>query len=304
MSRADILFRFFNTLLLSKRTKLLSEKIIVYIAIISFIVHLLFIAVGELNLIKLPVSNLLNSPIAAIYTPFTFILIYEVYLLIYYLPKSITTYIGKQYEIITLILVRRLFKDLSHLELTSNWFQIKGDLQFTYDLLATIILFFLIYVFYKLRDEAKTTSKKPTNEIAKFIKMKKVIAMLLIVLFIGLAAFHLISWVYESYFSINQLMDFRKDINKIFFDEFFTVLILTDVLLLLLSFAHTDKFNKVVRNSGFIISTILIRLSFGVDGLLNTILITVAVLFGVLILIIHNKYASLSIPYKKKHETL
>jgi len=84
----------------------------------------------------------------------------------------------------------------------------------------------------------------------------------------------------------------------------FTVLILTDVLLLLLSFAHTDKFNKVVRNSGFIFSTILIRLSFGVDGLLNTILITVAVLFGVLILIIHNKYATLSIPYKKKNETL
>jgi len=75
-------------------------------------------------------------------------------------------------------------------------------------------------------------------------------------------------------------------------------------LLLLLNFAHIDKFNKVVRNSGFIISTFLIRLSFGIDGLLNTILITVAVLFGVLILVIHNKYAKLSIPYKKKYETL
>lgn len=303
MSTTGKQFNYFNSLLLSKRTKLISEKIIVYIAIISFILHLLFIVLAEFNFIQAPNSNLLNSPIAAIYTPFTFILIYEVYLLIYYLPKSITTYIGKQYEIITLILMRRLFKDLSNLELTSEWFQIKNDLQFTFDLIATLVLFFLIYFFYKLRDEVKT-STKPSKSIAKFIKMKKIIAMFLIVLFVTLAMFHLISWIYESYFSINQLVNFRKDINKIFFDEFFTVLILTDVLLLLLSFAHTDKFNKVVRNSGFIISTILIRLSFGVDGLLNTILITVAVLFGVLILIIHNKYATLSIPYKKKHETL
>lgn len=298
MSTTSQLYNYFNSRLLSKKAKLLSEKIIVYIAIISFIVHLSFIALAELNFIQLPNSNLLNSPIAAIYTPFTFILIYEVYLLIYYLPKSITTYIGKQYEIITLILMRRLFKDLSNLELTSEWFQIKNDLQFTFDLLATLVLFFLIYLFYKLRDEVKSTAK-PSKPITKFIKMKKVIAMLLIVLFVTLALFHLISWIYDSYFSLHQIVNFRKDINKIFFDEFFTVLILTDVLLLLLSFAHTDKFNKVVRNSGFIISTILIRLSFGVDGLLNTILITVAVLFGVVILIIHNKYTTLSKPYKK-----
>lgn len=92
-------------------------------------------------------SELLDNPISAIYTPFSFILIYEVYLLIYYLPKSFTTYITKQYEIITLIIIRKLFKDLAALELTSDWFEIKGDLQFTYDLLASLVLFILIYFF-------------------------------------------------------------------------------------------------------------------------------------------------------------
>ena len=90
-------------------------------------------------------SNLLKNPIAAIYTPFSFILVYEVYLLIYYLPKSTSTYISKQYEIIALIIIRRLFKDLSDLSLSSNWFNIKNDLQFTYDLLASVLLFYLIY---------------------------------------------------------------------------------------------------------------------------------------------------------------
>lgn len=293
MINNDKLFNVFQSLLLSKRTKLLSEKIIVTIAIFSFIAHLIFIGLNELNLINLPENELLNNPIAAIYTPFTFILIYEVYLLIYYLPKSITTYIGKQYEIITLIVVRGIFKDLSNLELSSNWFQIKDDMQFTYDLIATILLFFLIYLFYKLRDQVKMFGNKPSKVIKKFIKMKRVVAMFLVIFFLILAIYHLIYWVNETYFSINQLTDFRKDINKIFFDEFFTVLILTDVLLLLLSFVHSDRFNKVVRNSGFIISTILLRLSFGVDGLLRTILIVVAVLFGVIILAIHNKYEKL-----------
>lgn len=183
--------------------------------------------------------------------------------------------------------------DLSNIELSSNWFQIKDDLQYTYDIIATIVLFYLIYIFYKLRDEVKKYRNKPSKVIKRFIKMKRVIAMFLVAFFIILAFYHSVSWVNETYFSIHQLTDFRRDINKIFFDEFFTILILTDVFLLLLSFVHSDKFNKVVRNSGIIISTILLRLSFVVDRLLRTILIVVAVLFGVIILTIHNKYEKL-----------
>jgi hypothetical protein len=45
-----------------------------------------------------------------------------------------------------------------------------------------------------------------------------------------------------------------------------------------------------MRNSGFIISTILIRISFSVSGIINTILIVSAILFGLSILYIHNKF--------------
>ena len=105
--------------LLSETTKKRSEKIILSIAIASFVIHLILILLVQLKLIHLE-SSLFDSPIAAIYTPFSFILLYEVYLVIYYLPRSITTYIGKQYEIITLIVIRRLFKDLSELKLSTN----------------------------------------------------------------------------------------------------------------------------------------------------------------------------------------
>lgn len=294
MSTSKGIFNFFYSFLLSKKTKHKSETIIVSIAIISFLLHLIIIGLAHFKLVHLSnSSNLLNNPIAAIYTPFSFILIYEVYLLVYYLPRSTTIYIAKQYEIITLIVIRRVFKDLSKLEFTADWFKVNNDLHFTYDLVATILLFFMIYIFYKLNDQRVLTlkaDKDPTAEIAAFIKMKNIVAMLLIPIFLILAVYSLGRWVIDNFFSITQLVGNIKDVNKIFFDDFFTILILIDVLLLLFSFFHTNKFNKVIRNSGFIISTILMKLSFGAEGLLNTILIVVAVLFGVLILLIHNQY--------------
>ena len=81
-----------------------------------------------------------------------------------------------------------------------------------------------------------------------------------------------------------------KNINNVFFEQFFNILIIADVILLLFSFFHTDEFHKVIRNSGFIISTILIRISFSVSGIINTVLIISAILFGLLILFIHNKF--------------
>ena len=124
--------------------------------------------------------------------------------------------------------------------------------------------------------------------------MKKITAMFLIPVLLLLATFSLSRWVYESFFSLSQIIDSLKDLNNIFFADFFTILIMIDVLLLLLSFLHTDKFSKIIRNSGFIISTILLKLSFGAEGLLNIALIVAAVLFGVLILAIHNQYEKLN----------
>ena len=283
----------------SEKTKKQSERFIINFAIISFVAHLLVIFANDLGWISVAQDNsLFTNPIAAIYTPFSFILIYEVYLLIYYLPKSMTIYIGKQYEIIMLIVIRRLYKDLSQLELSSDWFSIKEDLQFTYDILGTIILFLLIHLFYKMnkyrvRKLLKHTETRP--EIVRFIKIKKVIALVLVPVFLIMATVTFGQWAYQTLINPNQL-GALSNINNLFFDEFFTVLILVDVLLLLFSFTHTDKFNKVIRNSGFVISTILVKLSFGAEGLLNSVLIISAVGFGVLILWIHMMFEKNKIP--------
>lgn len=293
MEGATLFDRIYRNLL-SEKTQKRSEKLILVIAIISFLIHLVLIYLVEYGIISLDnPSDLLKNPIAAIYTPFSFILVYEVYLLIYYLPRSITTYISKQYEIITLIIIRRLFKDLSALSLSSDWFRIKYDLQFTYDLIASVLLFFLIHLFYVQSSKVFMVDghqKEQAEGVKRFIRIKKVLAATLVPVVICVAVYSFTTWI----FGVIAMPDYRvisfENINNIFFEEFFNILIIADVILLLFSFFYTDEFHKVIRNSGFIISTILIRLSFSVEGLLNTLLILTAMVFGLLILYIHNQF--------------
>jgi hypothetical protein len=277
---------------LSESVKNKVERTILVISILSFLAHLIVIFLVKSNVIILPESvGFFDSPIAAIYTPFSFILIYEVYLLIFYLPRSITTYIGKQYEIITLIVIRRIFKDLANLELNSDWFDIKSDLNFTYDIITALLLFFMIYIFslerQKLHDSKKINTLAPA-QLEQFISIKKFMATILVPIFIGIGLVTFISWVLDG--TPANLSVAIKDVNSIFFDQFFAILIIVDVFLLLFSFFYTDQFHKVIRNSGFIISTILIRLSFSVDGLLNNCLIISSIAFGIVILWIHNRF--------------
>ncbi len=278
---------------LSEKVKRKGEQSILGIAIGSYLLHLLLILLSNYELIDHD-SHFLSDPIAAIYTPFSFILIYEVYLLVFFLPKSLSYYIGKQYEIITLIVIRRIFKDIAKIELDSHWFEIQSDLQFTFDCLTSLILFILIFLFYRnirKRDKAEEVDMDSNQtKIKRFIRLKKVISTLLVPAIAGLAIYSFGTWAVVAYSDYLDGIVAFKHINNIFFDEFFTVLIIVDVLMLLASFFYSDHFHKIIRNSGFVISTILIKLSFANSGLINNALIIGAVLFGFLILVIHNLY--------------
>jgi hypothetical protein len=279
--------------LLSYKAKKAVEKTILLVSIFSFLLHLFLIYLVQHNFIFVGTDiELFKSPIAAIYTPFSFILIYEVYLLVYYIPKSVTTYVSKQYEIITLIVIRRLFKDMADLKLTQDWLNIESDRQFTYDIVLSVLVFYIIYLFknnvYKQPQVAGELASNAPN-YDSFIQLKKIISVLLMPVLAIIASYSLLNW--SGIFSENNAahLDF-KNINNIFFEDFFTILIIVDVFLLLISFFYSDSFHKVIRNSGFIISTILIRLSFSTEGLVNNILILSSILFGLLMLVIHNQF--------------
>jgi hypothetical protein len=148
------------------------------------------------------------------------------------------------------------------------------------------VLFYLIFLFYRENQKkyqlAHNLTDRKKADLGIFIKIKKILATILVPVLLIIASNRLYHWWMSD-------VSF-KNINNIFFDEFFTILIVADVILLLTSFYSSDQFHKIIRNSGFIISTILIRLSFSVEGIINTILIVCAVLFGLLILVIHNQF--------------
>ena len=123
-----------------------------WLSIIGFFIHLFLIYAKKFSLLNLPIeSGLLDNPISAIYTPFTIILIYEIYLLVLNLPRSFTTSVSKQFEIISLILIRRIFADIPKIDLEADWLTTASNVQLIYDVLGVLIMYYLIYLFNKSR---------------------------------------------------------------------------------------------------------------------------------------------------------
>lgn len=261
-----------------------------YVATIGFIIHLaaVFLHMAEVFVVHEEVAALLNNPISALYTPFSFILFYEVYLLIYYLPRSFSVSIAKQYEIVSLILIRRIFKDISNLDLNNIDLLSAENLYLLYDVIGFLVLFFLIFCFRYLLVNRKSHSVTPNIE--SFILYKKILCILLVPVFLFLSIYSLSNWVIE----LNQLnvgmIATLKDFNNIFYNEFFIALIIVDVLILIASFHYTDRYSLLIRNTGFVVTTILIRLSFTTDGLANILLLVSGVAFGVIILYLFSLY--------------
>ncbi len=268
----------------SEGNKNVIERITINVSVAGFIIHLLLILGKNYDLFHSPMDNLLLAdPISAIYTPFSIILIYEIYLLVHYLPRSFTTSVSKQFEIISLIIIRRIFGDIPHIELASSWFSTAENLQLIYDLVGILVLFFLIYLFNRSR--SKIIPSKLTTNLKRFVNSKRAVSLILLPVLIITSSYTLYSWIQTQFFSASVITSF--ELNAIFYNEFFTILILADVFILLLSFQYTERYSQLIRNTGFVICTILIRLSFGTDGLTNVVLIVSSVAFGLLVLRIY-----------------
>jgi hypothetical protein len=116
----------------------------------------------------------------------------------------------------------------------------------------------------------------------------------LIPILIVLALYSFINWFIASVQHTESHINTFKNINNIFFEDFFMLLIIIDVLLLLFSFFHSDRFHQIITwvcHFDHVNKVIIF------DGrLVNNVLIVGAVLFGLLILVIHNSYKNSTIP--------
>ena len=271
-----------HAFIFSKKNIKILESIILFLAVFGFIVHLGLIYLNlnyNIEFLK-GVDNLLRNPISALYTPFSFILVYEAFLLVYYFPRSFTTSIRKEYEIISLVMIRKVFEDIPNINLESGILN-ADSLPLFYNLAGILIIYYFIFLFKKVK--SKIPKKDPKTNLSRFISYKKSLSIILLPILFFLCFSNLYNWSY----SVFILQNFTENVNNIFFIDFFTILILVDVFILLISFRYTEEYAQVLRNTGFIISTILLRLSFSVYGLSSVLLLIGGVLFGLIILKIY-----------------
>ena len=168
------------------------------------------------------------------------------------------------------------------MDLADNWMSSSHNLELIVDLLGFLILFLLIFLFNKSKQRLPKQAED-NSRLLKFIASKKIVSVMLFGVLGVMLLSNLSQWIYSVFNQQNLL-----NLDSLFFNQFFTLLILADVVILLISFRYTEEYSKLIRNTGFIIATILIRLSFSAEGYLTMVLILTGVSFAYLILQIFN----------------
>ncbi len=242
-----------------------------------FALGLIVVFLGALLGIELNRQGLLPATLA-VHTPtnhfhavnlaFTLVLILEVVSLIFTLPCSFSKSVGKQFEILSLILLRDAFKELSHFP---EPITVGADLTPVYHILGygfgALAVFALLGVYYRVQP-AKKQDMVMTHDLFRFVDSKKGIALLLLGTFVTLGLGNL----------YNKLAGLP---HVDFFPVFYTLLIFTDILVVLISQCFRPSFHAVFRNSGYALSTLFIRLALAAPPMYDVVLGLVAVLFAI-----------------------
>lgn len=225
-------------------------------------VALVWIYLGALVAVELKREGLypefLPQPPASHYysieLAFTLILGLEVVGLIFVLPASLSKCMGKQMEILTLILLRNSFKELAALpEPVEISFQ---DMEPVIDIAASAlgaVCVFLCLGVYRTLVKLKP-KLKAGDLIDRYVKSKKFLALSLLLLFLCIA--------------MRDLWLFFQDQKEEFFETIYTVLIFADIAMVLIAQRYTPSYYAVFRNSGYVIGTLMMRLSLSAPPLL------------------------------------
>ena len=255
------------------------RKAAIVFAVVGFFVHIGFWALDSTGRISITgeAAELVSSPLSSLYTPFSILLVYEVYQLIRTIPDSFSSSVGKQYEIATLLVVRDILKRLSEVESSEGW-EINSDLGFLLvECAAFLALFYTSLTYFRISDKS-TKSGDMSGDIAFFVEAKRLVANFMLIVFLLTAAYSFFTW-------IASVQDGGGSVSRvIFFLDFFTFLILADILILLVSYWFYTDFGNLARNTGFVLSTVIIRVAISSEGVSAMVLFTLSGLLGIAIL--------------------
>ncbi len=204
----------------------------------------------------------------AVNLAFTLVLILEVISLIFTLPCSFSKSVGKQFEILSLILLRDAFKELSNF---AEPITLGANLAPVYHILGygfgALVIFALLGVYYRIQPAKKQDMGVP-HDLFRFVAAKKGIALIILGTFVVMGLGNL----YNMFAGLRHID---------FFPVFYTLLIFTDILVVLISQCFRPSFHAVFRNSGYALSTLFIRLALAAPPMYDVALGIVAALFSI-----------------------
>ncbi len=239
--------------------------------VIFFLVMVILIELKRIGILPTTVDSIIpNNHFYAVQYAFTVVLILEVISLVFTLPCSFSRAVGKQFEILSLILMRNAFKELAQIpEPVTFEGSRMAVLYIISDGFGALLIFALLGYYYYSQAKAADDAMKPTD-LFSFVAAKKGIALILLILFI--------------YMGLNSAyLTIISEEHTDFLHDFYTLLILTDILLVLISQCFQPSFFTVFRNSGYALSTLLIRLALAAPPFYNVLLGVAAALFAILL---------------------
>ncbi|NMW19931.1 MAG: hypothetical protein HKK66_13170 [Chlorobiaceae bacterium] len=254
-----------------------TERFAANFLIMVFLTSLALIELARQGLLPKGIAGLLpTNHYYAINVAFSMLLGLEVFGLVFSLAKSVSVSVGKQFEILSLILLRHSFKEIVDFSEPLIWEQsLKPLMHMLSNAGGGLAIFLLLGLYYKLQQHRAISPN--TGVAADFIASKKIVALLLLILFI-----------------IIGIVDGSRYLNGTatdnFFSLFYTILVYSDVLLVLISLRYSSNYPIVFRNSGFAIATVVIRLALTAPPYFNVLLGAGAMLFAIGITVAYNRF--------------
>ena len=267
----------FHEIVLGQSTDKVLRELAINFAIVGFFVHLFFCLLYDFgSLESTELIPFIDSYLDALYTPFSIILAYEVYELIRAIPESFSNSIGKQFEVVTLLVVRDIFKNLS--DIGASAASIDSDIAFIAMEGLVFVLLFATSLYFRSQTAISSDISQQDASIQAFVMQKKNLACGLAIIYIVVAMYSVTSW------SMGVLDGETSLSRTVFFSDFFTWLIVSDIIILLVSYKHIFDFPQLARNTGFILSTVVIRVGIGTPGYTGAVLFILSACFAVCVL--------------------
>jgi len=246
--------------------------------VVAFLAALLVIELGRRGLLGERLGAALpHSHFYAVELAFYLLLAFEVVSLVFAIAQSVANAAGKQFEIFSLILLRRAFEPFAGLDEPVRWDQAQAAVwPMAADAVAALLLFVLLGFYYALQRHQPLSADLHDRD--SFVETKKAISLVLLGVFSALAARSL--WALATHLTTGG-----------FFEAFYTVLIFADVLVVLISLRYNASYRVVFRNSGLAVATLLLRLSLSAPAPWAGALGITAGLFAVGLTLAYNRFA-------------